>query len=148
VKRKRILLVDDDPLGVELALAAFAESALADQVEVAGDGVEAIEYLDRISQCANLSDLPIVMLLDLKMPRMDGLQVLERLRSSKLFRQIPIVMLSSSREESDRRRSYELGANAYVAKPVDFDEFKATVRQIGHFWVEVNEPPPAARGHN
>lgn len=148
MKRKRILLVDDDPLGVELALAAFEESALADQVEVAHDGVEAIQYLDRVSQCAGRDDLPIVMLLDLKMPRMDGLQVLERLRATGLLRKIPVVMLSSSREESDRRRSYELGANAYVAKPVDFDEFKATVRQIGHFWVEVNEPPPTACSHN
>jgi len=145
VKRKRILLVDDDPLGVELALAALEESPLAGQVAVAGDGVAALEYLDNPSGHAT-GPLPIVMLLDLKMPRMDGFQVLARVRSSERLRLIPIVVLSSSREESDRRRSYELGANAYVAKPVDFDEFKATVRRIGHFWGEVNEPPPAPGG--
>lgn len=142
MKRKRILLVDDDPLGVELALAALEESPLAGQVAVAGDGVAALEYLDHTSGHDATVPLPIVMLLDLKMPRMDGFQVLARVRSSERLRTIPIVVLSSSREESDRRRSYELGANAYVAKPVDFDEFKVTVRRIGHFWGEVNEPPP------
>lgn len=138
-------MIDDDPLGVELALAALEESGLADHVAVVNDGVEALEYLEGTGLHSDRPEgLPSVMLLDLKMPRMDGLQVLERVRASRRLRTIPIVMLSSSREESDKRRSYELGANAYVAKPVDFEEFKATVRRIGHFWAEVNEPPPVA----
>lgn len=140
---KKILLVEDDPLGVELALAAFEESSLAGQVEVVSDGVEALEYLNRSGNFSRRAEgNPAVVLLDLKMPRMDGLQVLERVRAAGHLRTIPIVMLSSSREESDKRRSYELGANAYVVKPVDFEEFKSTVRRIGRFWAEINEPPP------
>ncbi|HSH15821.1 MAG TPA: response regulator [Verrucomicrobiae bacterium] len=146
---KKILLVEDDPLGVELALAAFEESALAGRVEVVNDGVEALEYLNRAGNFSGRTEgNPTVMLLDLKMPRMDGLQVLERVRAAAHLRTIPIVMLSSSREESDKRRSYELGANAYVVKPVDFDEFKSTVRRIGRFWAEINEPPPAGSRQN
>ncbi|HAV62211.1 MAG TPA: two-component system response regulator [Verrucomicrobiales bacterium] len=140
---KKILLVEDDPLGVELALAALEESRLADQVAVVKDGVEAMNYLARKGVYASRGDgEPVVVLLDLKMPRMDGLQLLERVRSDERFRTLPVVMLSSSREETDKKRSYELGANAYVVKPVDFDEFKSTVRRIGRFWAEVNEPPP------
>lgn len=146
---KKILLVEDDPLGVELALAAFEESALAGRVDVVHDGVEALDYLNRAGSFSGRpGGNPTVMLLDLKMPRMDGLQVLERVRAAGHLRTIPIVMLSSSREESDKRRSYELGANAYVVKPVDFDEFKSTVRRIGRFWAEINEPPPAGSLQN
>jgi len=148
VKTKRILLVDDDPLGVELALAALEEAGLADQVAVAQDGVGAMEYLDRVVAQSGGMTLPVVMLLDLKMPRMDGFQVLERVRESAALRMMPVVMLSSSREETDKHRSYDLGANAYVAKPVDFDEFKATVRRIGQFWTEVNQPPPGSGALN
>jgi CheY-like chemotaxis protein len=146
---KKILLVEDDPLGVELALAAFEESALAGQVDVVNDGVEALDYLNRAGSFSGRAEgNPTVMLLDLKMPRMDGLQVLERVRAAGHLRTIPIVMLSSSGEESDKRRCYELGANAYVVKPVDFDEFKSTVRRIGRFWAEINEPPPAGSRRN
>jgi CheY-like chemotaxis protein len=146
---KKILLVEDDPLGVELALAAFEESALAGQVDVVNDGVEALDYLNRAGNFSGRTEgNPTVMLLDLKMPRMDGLQVLERVRAAAHLRTIPIVMLSSSGEESDKRRCYELGANAYVVKPVDFDEFKSTVRRIGRFWAEINEPPPAGSRRN
>lgn len=146
---KTILLVEDDPLGVELALAALEESKLAGQVDVVSDGVEAMEYLGRKGRFEGREEgEPMVILLDLKMPRMDGLQVLERVRSDDRLRSLPIVMLSSSREDGDKRRSYELGANAYVVKPVDFDEFKATVRRIGRFWAEINEPPPGLSRRN
>lgn len=146
---KKILLVEDDPLGVELALAALEESALAGRVDVVHDGVEALEYLNRAGSFSRRAEgNPTVMLLDLKMPRMDGLQVLEQVRAAEHLRTIPVVMLSSSREESDKRRSYELGANAYVVKPVDFDEFKSTVQRIGRFWAEINEPPPAGSLQN
>lgn len=148
VKTKRILLVDDDPLGVELALAALEEAGLADQVAVAQDGVDAMAYLHDVTAQSGCGPLPMVMLLDLKMPRMDGFQVLERVRGSEPLRMLPVVMLSSSREESDKHRSYDLGANAYVAKPVDFEEFKATVRRIGQFWTEVNQPPPLTGTEN
>lgn len=140
---KKILLVEDDPLGVELTMAAFEETELAVQVAVVNDGVEAIEYLSRKGGfSARQKGNPEVVLLDLKMPRMDGLEVLEHVRNDSELNSIPIVMLSSSKEEKDRHRSYELGANAYVVKPVDFDKFKETVKQIGAFWVDVNEPPP------
>ncbi len=143
---KKILLVEDDPLGVELTLAALEETQLADEVAVVNDGVEAVDYLSRSGAYSSRQEgNPEVVLLDLKMPRMDGLQVLEHVRADALLSRIPIVMLSSSREETDKGRSYELGANAYVVKPVDFDQFKDTVKQIGAFWVDVNEPPSGKR---
>ena len=146
---KKILLVEDDPLGVELTLAALEETHLAEEVAVVNDGVEAVEYLSRQGVYAGRQEgNPQVILLDLKMPRMDGLQVLEHVRGDDQLGCIPVVMLSCSREETDRRRSYQLGANAYVVKPVDFDQFKNTVQQIGAFWVGVNEPPPGKRSLN
>ncbi len=144
MNRKRILLVDDDSLGVELALAALRDSELEAQVEVASDGVEAVKFLDRVGGGSEAESLPMVVVLDLKMPRMDGFQVLEWMRSNTHLRTLPVVILSSSREESDRRRSYDSGANAYVVKPVDFEAFKSAVRHIGQFWTEVNEPPTSS----
>lgn len=139
---KKMLLVEDDPLGVELILAAFEETQLSGEIAVVNDGVEAVAYLDRTGEFETREKGdPKVVLLDLKMPRMDGLQVLEHVRKNERLRKVPIVMLSSSREERDKRRSYELGANAYVVKPVDFDQFKNTLKQIGAFWVVVNETP-------
>lgn len=143
---KKILLVEDDPLGVELTLAALEENNLADNVAIVKDGVEAVDYLNRQGSFSERTEgNPEVMLLDLKMPRMDGLQVLEHVRSNSKLDHIPVVMLSSSREEQDKFRSYKLGANAYVVKPVDFDKFKDTVKQIGAFWLQVNEPPPGPK---
>jgi two-component system response regulator len=128
---RRILLVEDDPLGVELALAALAECSLADAVDVVNDGVEALAYLDRQGAFSDRQDVdPRVVFLDLKMPRMDGLEVLARMRSSERLRVLPVVILSSSREDSDKQRSYDLGANAYVVKPLDFEQFKSTVKRF------------------
>ncbi|HJQ68175.1 MAG TPA: response regulator [Blastocatellia bacterium] len=140
---KRILLVEDNMNDIELTLAALEEHRLSNQVDVVRDGVEAIDYLYKrgaYSDCSH--SLPMVMLLDLKMPRMDGLEVLRRVKRDDELKTIPIVMLTSSREEQDVVESYKLGVNAYVVKPVAFDNFVAVVKQLGLFWVLINEPPP------
>jgi CheY-like chemotaxis protein len=140
---KRILLVEDSSQDVELTLAALDEYNLANEVVVARDGVEALDYLHQRGKFAGHSNgLPAVMLLDLKMPRMDGLEVLRQMRSDPRLKLVPVVMLTSSREEFDLLKSYELGTNAYVVKPVDFQKFVECIKQIGFFWALVNEPPP------
>ncbi|MEW6303053.1 MAG: response regulator [Verrucomicrobiota bacterium] len=140
---KRILLVEDSNRDVELTLAALEQHHLANEVVVASDGVEAMDYLlARGRYAGHTNGLPAVILLDLKMPRMDGLEVLRRVKSDPQLQSIPVVMLTSSREEQDLVRSYQLGANAYVVKPVDFTQFIESVRQLGIFWALVNEPPP------
>lgn len=142
---KRILLVEDNMNDVELTLAALEEHRLSSQVEVVRDGVEAIDYLyKRGAYSDSLHSLPTVMLLDLKMPKMDGLEVLRRVKSDQRLKNIPVVMLTSSREEQDVAESYSLGVNAYVVKPVAFSDFVAVVKQLGLFWVLINEPPPDA----
>lgn len=142
---KRILLVEDNMNDVELTLAALEEHRLSSQVEVVRDGVEAIDYLyKRGAYSDGLHNLPTVMLLDLKMPKMDGLEVLGRVKSDQRLKNIPVVMLTSSREEQDVAESYSLGVNAYVVKPVAFSDFVAVVKQLGLFWVLINEPPPDA----
>jgi CheY-like chemotaxis protein len=143
---KRILLVEDKSQDVELTLAAFAESNLANQVDVTRDGVEALDYL----YCrGKFSDRdggnPAVVLLDNKMPRLTGLEVLRRLRSDPGFRNLPVVMLTSSREEPDLAESYSLGVNAYIVKPVVFERFIEAIKQIGVFWAVLNEPPPSRK---
>lgn len=140
---KTILLAEDNPNDVELTLAALSENNLANRVEVAKDGVEVMEYL----QCEGKykqrkKGNPAVILLDIKMPRMDGIEVLEHIRKEPFFKMIPVVMLTSSREEPDLKRCYELGVNAYVVKPVDFKEFMDAVKQLGVFWALINEMPP------
>jgi CheY-like chemotaxis protein len=140
---KRILLAEDNHHDAELTLAALDEYHLANEVVVARDGAEALDYLHGRGQFAgHANGLPVVVMLDLKMPKVDGLEVLRQIRSDPALKAIPVVMLTSSREEQDLVRSYELGANAYVVKPVDFDKFVASIRQIGFFWAIVNEPPP------
>jgi CheY-like chemotaxis protein len=143
---KRIVLAEDNPNDVELTLAALAEINLANEVVVVRDGAETLDYLFRRGSFANRPPgNPAVLLLDLKMPKLDGLDVLKALRADESLRTIPIVMLTSSREEQDLIRSYELGVNAYVVKPVDFRTFIDAVRQLGAFWAVLNEPPPGAR---
>lgn len=140
---KRILLAEDSPQDIELTLAALEEHRLANEVVVVRDGVGAMDYLNRRGQFANrTSGAPVVVLLDLKMPRMDGLEVLRQMKSDPALRRIPVVILTSSREEQDLVRSYDLGVNAYVVKPVDFQKFMDSVKQLSCFWVLLNEPPP------
>ena len=139
---KSILLAEDNPRDVELTLAALEEHRLANDVIVVRDGAEALDYLHRRGSFAGRSaGNPAVVLLDLKMPKVDGLQVLEAIKSSEQLRTIPVVMLTSSREEADLVRSYQLGVNAYVVKPVDFQAFIGAVKEIGVFWALLNEPP-------
>jgi CheY-like chemotaxis protein len=140
---KRILLVEDDPKDIELTLAALAEHNLNNAVEVTRDGVEALDYLYRRGSFARRPDgNPVVILLDLKMPRLDGVEVLREIKADKQLRLIPVVILSSSRESLDLEECYRLGVNAYVVKPVRFAEFVEAVKEIGVFWVLVNQPPP------
>jgi CheY-like chemotaxis protein len=142
---KRILLVEDSDQDVELTLAALDEYHLANEVVVARDGVEALEYLHNRGKFAgHANPLPVVVMLDLKMPRMDGMEVLRQMKSDPNLKHIPVVMVTSSREERDLVNSYDLGVNAYVVKPVDFQKFVDSVKQIGFFWAVINEPPPGA----
>lgn len=144
-ERKRILLVEDNPNDVELILAALAAHDLASDVAVASDGAEALDYLSHPQETpleARASGLPAVVFLDIKMPRMDGIEVLRRMKADPDLRSIPVVMLTSSCEQQDLEASYEIGVNAYVVKPVDFQCFMDSVRHLGRFWADMNEPPP------
>jgi CheY-like chemotaxis protein len=141
---ERILLVEDNANDLELTLAALQANRLAHEVIVVRDGAEALEWLFRRGRFADRDDaLPALVLLDLKMPKVDGLEVLRQIKSDAQLRLTPVVMLTASREESDLIRSYQLGVNAYVVKPVAFAAFMDAVRQIGAFWAVVNETPPA-----
>jgi DNA-binding response OmpR family regulator len=140
---KRILLAEDDPRDVELTLVALGEYNLANDVDVVRDGQEALDYLyHRGAFHARGGNNPAAILLDLKMPKVDGLEVLRNIRGEETLKRVPVVMLTSSREERDIIESSEMGVNAYVVKPVDFHQFVEAVRQIGAFWAVVNEPPP------
>ena len=142
---KRILLAEDSPKDVELTLAALEEHNLANEVVVVHDGAEAMDYLLRKGKFEGLPAAnPGVVLLDLKMPKVDGLEVLRRMRADKNLQSIPVVMLTSSREERDIVESYHLGVNAYVVKPVAFQQFIHAVKNLGLFWAVVNEPPPGS----
>ena len=142
-KFRRILLVEDDPRDVELTLTALDDYKLANEVVVCRDGQEALDYLfGRGKFSGRANENPAVILLDLKLPKVDGLEVLEQIKSDARLRMIPVVMLTSSHEERDMMRSYKLGVNAYVVKPVDFHEFINAVKELGMFWAVINEPPP------
>ena len=141
-KLKRILLAEDDPRDVELTLEALKELNLANKVDVVNDGVEALEYLRKEGKFENRENgLPAVILLDIKMPRMDGIQVLKEIRKDDVLRLVPVVILTSSRESTDLKACYDLGVNAYVVKPVGFQEFISAVKQTGAFWALLNEQP-------
>jgi len=139
----RILLVEDDPNDVELTVTGLAEYNLANEVIIANDGEEALDYLFRRGKFAGRSGgNPAVVLLDLKLPKVGGLEVLRSMKSDERLRLVPVVILTSSREERDMVEGYELGTNAYVVKPVDFHQFVDAIKHIGAFWAVVNEPPP------
>jgi CheY-like chemotaxis protein len=139
-KLKRILLVEDNANDAELTMEALDEHNLANEVDIVRDGAEALDYLQQYagSEAGNLA----VILLDLKLPKVDGLEVLSVIKADEKLRCIPVVVLTSSREEKDVVESYRLGVNAYVVKPVNFTEFITAVKEIGAFWAIVNEPPP------
>ena len=142
---QRILLAEDDANDIELTLAALGENNLANEVVVVNDGVEALDYLHARGRFADRPrGNPAVVLLDIKMPKTDGLEVLKRMKADERLRPVPVVMLTSSREESDLVESYRLGVNAYVVKPVDFREFISAVKNVGLFWAVVNQPPPGS----
>lgn len=142
--QKWILLAEDNPLDADLAMRALAVNEVHDQVVHAHDGVEAMDCLNHRGEFKKCpSEIPVVVLLDLKMPRVNGLEVLRRIKNDDRFKKIPVVVFTSSKEEIDVAQSYELGANAYVVKPVDFKEFRDTVKEVRSFWMDVNEPPPA-----
>ena len=135
-----ILLVEDNPMDVDLALRAFRRRRLTNPVEVARDGEEALAWMERWTQG---EPLPAVILLDLKLPRIDGLEVLRQLKAHPEFRQVPVVVLTTSKENQDVRRAYELGVNSYIVKPVDFDKFVEVASQIEVYWTVLNARPPS-----
>jgi CheY-like chemotaxis protein len=144
-KIKSILLVDDDANDIELAVEALKRNNLTNHVVTARHGGEALDYLYRRGDHAGRTDEdPIFILLDLKMPKVDGLEVLRQIKADPKLKMIPVVMLTSSREEPDLVKSYSLGVNAYVVKPVEFAQFVEAIRQLGLFWALINEPPPLA----
>jgi len=140
---KPILLVEDSLQDVELTVAALRKSKIANEIVVARDGDEALDYLYRRGKFQPREPgVPVVVFLDLKMPKVDGIEVLRQLKSDEVLKRVPVVMLTSSREDVDLVRSYELGVNAYVVKPVDFQQFSNAVGRAGIFWAIVNEAPP------
>jgi len=147
VKSKTILLVEDNPDDRELALYAFQNGHISTEVALAADGVEALDYLfcEGKHTGRDSSVMPAVILLDLKLPKIDGLEVLRRIRADARTRLLPVVIMTSSKEEQDMIKGYSLGANSYVRKPVDFDNFNEAIRQLGVYWLVINESPPANR---
>ena len=145
IKPRRILLVEDDSMEAELTLAALEECDLASEVVVARDGEEALDYLHcRNGFTGREAGNPAVMLLDLKLPKLDGIEVLQHIRSNENLKLMPVVVLTSSNHERDVTASYEYGVNAYVVKPVDFGEFVKVIKQLAIFWTVNNEPPPGS----
>lgn len=141
----RILMVEDDPKDVELTLTALEDYNLANEVVVTRDGEEALDYLfQRGNFATRPTGNPAVLLLDLKLPKVDGLEVLQQIKSDEKLKLIPVVVLTSSHEERDMVASYKLGVNAYVVKPVDFHEFVNAIKELGVFWAVINEPPPGS----
>ena len=144
MRTKTILLVEDNPDDIELTRRAFKKSRIANEIVVKHDGVEALQYLlgEGNDARAPAAPLPALVLLDLKLPKVDGIQVLKRLRADPRTKLLPIIILTSSREERDVVAGYSFGANSYVRKPVDFDQFSEAIRQLGLYWLVLNEPPP------
>ncbi|MBI4661940.1 MAG: response regulator [Verrucomicrobia bacterium] len=146
MKNKTILLIEDDSDDEELTLRALRQNRIANRVAVARDGAEALDYLLGTGGSAKgrAEEMPAVVILDLKLPRIDGLEVLRRLRANSRTKFLPVVILTSSREEQDILKSYRLGVNSYICKPVDFEKFSAAVGQLGLYWLLLNELPPSA----
>jgi len=144
LNERQVLLVEDNPDDEELTLVALQENHIGNPVKVVRDGAEAMEYLFGTGRYADAKDrvMPVVVLLDLKLPKVHGLEVLRRLRNNDTTKYLPVVVLTSSKEEEDRIQSYALGANSYVRKPVDFVQFVEAVKQLGLYWLVWNEPPP------
>ena len=144
---KKILLVEDNPSDVKLTKRALEQNQITNELIVAEDGAEALDYLFATGQHAgrNVRDLPAVVLLDLKLPKIDGLEVLKKIRANELIRLIPVVILTSSDQEEDMIASYNLGANSYIRKPVNFHQFTDAVRTLGMYWLLLNEPPPTVK---
>jgi CheY-like chemotaxis protein len=144
VDRKLILLVEDDPNDIELTLRAFRKHPVSNEVIVVHNGIEALDYLQCTGAHAgrDASAQPQLVLLDLSLPILDGLEVLRRIRADERTRRVPVVILTSSNEDSDKVAGYALGANSYVHKPVDFQQFSEAVKHLGEYWMHVNEPPP------
>ena len=139
----RILIVDDSPKDVELTIAALSENNLANDIAIAEDGEEALDYLYKRGKFINETGLPAVILLDVKMPKMNGIEVLKHIRSNAKFKFIPVIMLTSSNEERDIVESYKLGANSFVVKPVDVLQFINAIKVLGQYWAVINQPSPA-----
>lgn len=147
MKEKIILLVEDNPDDVELTLRAFKKNNILNRVIVAKDGVEALDYLFDTGMYAgrDVKEMPVVTLLDLKLPKIDGLEVLKRIRQDERTKLIPVVILTSSAEQKDVVNGYSLGANSYVRKPVEYNQFVEAVRHLGLYWLLLNEPPPMGK---
>jgi two-component system response regulator len=147
VREHVILLVEDNPDDIELTVRAFQKSHIKNKLVVTRDGVEALDYLFGTGSYTerDIRKLPEVILLDLKLPKIDGLQVLKRLRSNERTQLLPVVILTTSAEEQDIIQSYRFGANSYVRKPVDFEQFMSAVEQLGLYWLVLNEPPGKQR---
>ena len=147
MQQKTILLVEDNPDDVLLTQRALKKNNISNELIIARDGVEALDYLFGTGawQGRDPGVQPVVILLDLMLPRLDGMDVLRRIRASKLTSLLPVIILTTSREERDRLETYRLGANSFVRKPVDFEQFIEAVRQLGLYWLVLNEPPPAPK---
>ena len=141
---RTILLVEDNPSDVDLTKRALSKNNIANKLVVAPDGKEALDYLKGTGKYAgrDASELPTVVLLDLKIPKIDGLEVLRRIRADAALKRVPVVILTSSNEESDRKMGYDLGVNSYIRKPVDFVQFAEAIKVLGLYWLLLNEPPP------
>jgi len=145
MEKKTIFLIEDNPDDIKLTQRAFMKSIIAEKIDlrVAEDGQRALDYLFPSHDQGKDGGVPAVILLDLNLPKINGLQVLERIRHEKKTKLIPVIVLTSSREEADLTRAYKLGANSYIRKPVDFEKFKAAVQELGLYWVDLNEQPPS-----
>jgi two-component system, response regulator len=143
MKTKQILIVEDNPSDIDLTRRALAKSHIANELIVVGDGQEALDYLFGTGDTGGVAEpLPALVLLDLKLPRVDGFEVLRRIRTDGRTKRLPVVILTSSREEQDVARSYDNGANSYIRKPVDFSQFSQAIESLGLYWLVINEPPP------
>ena len=144
---KIILLVEDNPDDVALTIRAFRKNDISNKIIVAKDGVEALDYLFKTGMYASrdIKEIPVIVLLDLKLPKIDGLEVLRKIRQNEFTRLLPVVILTSSTEEQDKISGYNLGANSYVRKPVDYNQFAEAIKYLGLYWLVWNEPPPRGK---